>query len=121
VATKEAVTEEKAPEEKAPVEKISIDKLSLDKTAVKKVPLSPVIFKVKVIPNPSDNYFTLNVETGSSEKITVTIYDVLGKTVKKIENNDSQFIRFGEDLKTGVYMAIVKQGNNTSTVKLVKQ
>jgi Fe-S cluster biogenesis protein NfuA len=121
VATKEAVTEEKAPEEKAPVEKTSIDKLSLDKTAVKKVSLSPVIFKVKVIPNPSDNYFTLNVETGSSEKITVTIYDVLGKTVKKIENNDSQFIRFGEDLKTGVYMAIVKQGNNTSTVKLVKQ
>ena len=102
-------------------EKANVEKTSVKKVPGKIVPVSVSVFRVKVIPNPSDNYFTLNVETGSSEKITVTIYDVLGRTVKHIENNDSQLIRFGEDLKAGSYMAIVRQGVNTTTVKLVKQ
>jgi len=114
-------TSETVPEVKNPVEKTSIEKVAGKKVPVKKPPVSPVIFRVKVMPNPSDNYFILNVETGSSEKITVTIYDVLGRTVKHIENNNSQLIRFGEDLKTGSYMAIVRQGLNTTTVKLIKQ
>src|SRR5688572_798658 len=114
-------TVEPIPEEKAPVGKPSMEKVSIKKVPVKKVPVSAGIFSVKVIPNPSNSYFTLDVETGSTEKITVTIYDVLGRTVKRIENNDSQLIRFGEDLKTGAYMAIVRQGLNTITVKLVKQ
>jgi len=102
-------------------EKANVEKTSVKKVPGKIVPVSVSVFRVKVIPNPSDNYFTLNVETGSSEKITVTIYDVLGRTVKHIENNDSQLIRFAEDLKAGSYMAIVRQGVNTTTVKLVKQ
>jgi len=113
-------TVETVPEEKAPVEKTSIEKVSIKKIPVKIAPVSAGVFKVKVMPNPSDNYFILNVETGSSEKITVTIYDVLGRMVKHIENNNSQLIRFGEDLKTGSYMAIVRQGVNTTTVKLIK-
>ena len=117
----ETVPEEKTPDEIAPVEKTSIEKVSINKVPVKKVPASAGVFRVKVIPNPSDNYFTLDVVTVSREKITVTIYDVLGRTVKHIENNDSQLIRFGEDLKAGAYMAIVRQGVNTTTVKLVKQ
>jgi hypothetical protein len=85
------------------------------------VPVSPGSFRVKVIPNPSDNYFTLDVEGGSNEKTIVIIHDVLGRIIKKIENNQSQLIRFGQELKTGIYMATVIQGNNTRTVKLVKQ
>ncbi len=119
--TRSTVTTETVKEEKALAEKTSIEKVSLNKTAVKKVPVQPVVFKVKVVPNPSDNYFTLNVETASREKITVTIYDVLGRLVQQLENNDSQLIRFGEDLRSGSYMAIVRQGASTTTVKLVKQ
>ncbi len=88
---------------------------------VETTPLVPGIFRVRVIPNPTDNYFTLNVESGNNEKIVVIVYDVLGRIVKHIENSEHQLIRFGEDLKAGAYMAIVKQGNNTRTVKLVKQ
>ena len=90
-------------------------------TIVETSPVSPGIFRVKVIPNPTDNYFTLDVESGSKEKIVVIVYDVLGRIVKRIENSESQLIRFGKDLKVGSYMAVVKQGNNTRTVKLVKQ
>ena len=88
---------------------------------VETAPVSPGIFQVRIIPNPTNNYFTLDVETGSSEKIIVIIHDVLGRKVKHIENGQSQLIRFGEDLKVGIYLATVRQGNNTRTIKLVKQ
>jgi hypothetical protein len=84
-------------------------------------PFSSDKIQVKVIPNPTDSYFTLDVESSSNEKIVVVVYDVLGRIVKHIENSEGQLIRFGEDLKVGSYMAIVRQGNNTKTVKLVKQ
>jgi hypothetical protein len=53
--------------------------------------------------------------------MVVIVYDVLGRIVKHIENSDGQLIRFGEDLKVGSYMAIVRQGKNTRAIKLVKQ
>jgi hypothetical protein len=81
----------------------------------------PVIFRVKAIPNPTDSYFTLDVESGSNEKIVVVVYDVLGRMVKRIEKSDNQLIRFGEEMSVGSYMAVVSQGKNTMTVKLVKQ
>ena len=62
---------------------------------VETAPVSPGIFRAKVIPNPTHNYFTLAVETGSTEKIIVTIYDVLGRKVKHIENSQGPLIRFG--------------------------
>lgn len=88
---------------------------------VETAPVSHGIFRVRVVPNPTHNYFTLAVETGSTEKIIVTIYDVLGRKVKHIENSQGPLIRFGEDLKVGIYMATVRQGNKTTTLKLVKQ
>jgi hypothetical protein len=78
-------------------------------------------FQVKIIPNPTENLFTLVVESGSNEKIDVTVYDVLGRVVNQIEKSDNQLIRFGENMKAGSYMAVIRQGNNTKTVKLVKQ
>jgi hypothetical protein len=90
-------------------------------TVIEKEPVSLDKFQVKVIPNPTENQFTLFVEKGNNEKIVVLVYDVLGRMVKHIENSEGHLIRFGEDLKVGSYMVIVRQGNNTKTVKLVKQ
>ena len=84
-------------------------------------PVSPGLLRVKVIPNPTDNYFTLAVESGSNEKMVVIVYDALGRKVKHMENSGGQLIRFGEELRVGYYVAIVRQGNNTRTLKLVKQ
>jgi hypothetical protein len=58
---------------------------------------------------------------GSNEKITVVVYDALGRMVKHIEQSDGRLIRFGEELKVGVYVAKIRQGINRKTVKLVKQ
>lgn len=89
--------------------------------AIDAEPLSTDVFKVKVIPNPTDSYFTLDVESGSNEKIIVVVYDVLGRIVKHIEKSDGQLIKFGENMGAGVYMAEIRQGVNKKTIKLLKQ
>jgi hypothetical protein len=79
------------------------------------------IFRVKVIPNPTDSYFTLDAESGSNEKIVVVVYDVIGRIVKQIEKHNGLLIKFGEDLKPGVYMAEIRRGIHKKTIKLLKQ
>ena len=82
--------------------------------------LSP--FDVKAIPNPTEHQFILYVVNGSSEKVTVIVYDAVGRKLKKIERGDaSGAIKFGEDLKVGAYIVEVRQGNNRKTLKLIKQ
>jgi hypothetical protein len=79
-------------------------------------------FNVKAYPNPTEHQFTLYVEGESKEKVTVVVYDAIGRQVKKIERGDaSGAIKFGEDLKVGMYVVEVRQGDNRKTLKLVKQ
>jgi hypothetical protein len=80
----------------------------------------PGMFQVKVLKNPSENQFSL-VVSGSNEKVFVPVYDVLGTVVKQFERSDRQLIVFGSELKAGYYMAVVRQGNNTQTLRLIKQ
>jgi len=84
--------------------------------------VSPIVtFGVKAWPNPTENQFTLQVESNSDEKIVVVVYDVLGRAVKYIEKVNGKQVKFGEDLKTGSYFAEIRQGNNRQTIKLIKQ
>ena len=81
----------------------------------------PATFEVKAYPNPTDYQFTLVITGGSTEKVIVTVFDVLGRMVKHIEKNDGQPILFGEELPTGSYIAIISQGMNQKTIRLIKQ
>jgi hypothetical protein len=79
-------------------------------------------FHVHAYPNPSDHQFTLQVESTSNEKVGIVIYDAIGRQVKKIEKGDAMsLVKFGDDLKAGVYIVEVLQGKNHATVKLIKQ
>jgi hypothetical protein len=79
-------------------------------------------FNIKAYPNPTEHQFTLALEGGSNEKVQITVYDAVGRQVKKIERNDYvSVIRFGEDLKVGAYIVEVRQGMNRKTLKLLKQ
>lgn len=79
------------------------------------------LFNAKIYPNPTNQHFTLVVEGSSKEKIEVIVYDILGRVVSHIKNSDNNFIRFGKELPFGYYIAVVKQGTNQETVKLIKQ
>ncbi|MNQ85215.1 hypothetical protein D3C85_1003700 [compost metagenome] len=81
----------------------------------------PILFNIKAYPNPSNQYFTLELEGASDEKVEVVVFDVSGRLVKQIEKTDAQPILFGEDLPSGVYIAITSQGANRKTHRLIKQ
>jgi hypothetical protein len=79
------------------------------------------IFNLFAYPNPTNSQFVLVVEGGSNEKINVVIYDELGRMIKHIDNIDGQQIKFGEGLPSGSYIAIINQGINQKTVRLIKE
>lgn len=77
---------------------------------------------VQVLPNPSRNYFTVNIETGNNtDKISVRLIDAAGRVVE-VKNNlsGSQALRIGANLKAGIYVAEIRQGNSARQIKLLK-
>jgi hypothetical protein len=72
-------------------------------------------------PNPSSQYFIIEMKGNSNEKVEVVVYDVLGRMVKHIENSDGQEIKLGEEFPSGAYIAIINQGINQKTIRLIKE
>jgi hypothetical protein len=73
-----------------------------------------------VYPNPSkDNW---NFKSTNAIIQTVDIFNTLGRLVKSIEVDNSEVRIDASDLSNGIYFAkINSQGNNTQTIKLIKQ
>jgi hypothetical protein len=78
-------------------------------------------FNVIAYPNPSNHQFKLAFKGGSEEKVEVLIYDMLARMVKRIENSNEKNIQFGEELPSGEYLIIVRQGVNQKVINVIKQ
>jgi hypothetical protein len=78
-------------------------------------------FTVKAWPNPTANNFTLQAMSNTNEAIEITVYDISGKLLKKMNGNAGQIFRFGNEWKAGSYVAVIRQGQKQKTIKLVKQ
>ena len=78
------------------------------------------LFNVIAYPNPSTSYFAVAVNGGSNEKVTVKVYDVLGRLLNNIQSTDGQNITFGSDLPRGTYITVISQGTESKTIKLIK-
>ncbi|MFV5701018.1 T9SS type A sorting domain-containing protein, partial [Flavobacterium sp. XS2P12] len=78
-------------------------------------------FNVMAYPNPSSQYFTIEMKGNSNEKVEVVVYDALGRMVKHIENSVGQEIKLGEEFPSGAYIAIISQGINQKTIRLIKE
>jgi hypothetical protein len=77
---------------------------------------------VDVLPNPSNNYFKLVINTNDASPVSVRIMDVLGRTIELKENIPvSESYEFGEKLKAGVYLAEIIQGKNRKVMRLLKK
>jgi hypothetical protein len=76
--------------------------------------------QVNVYPNPTTNAFQLFVKSPTASKITMRVLDVQGRLIKTISFNSDETIAFGNDLKSGVYMVEVREGNVVKTVRVVK-
>jgi hypothetical protein len=66
--------------------------------------------------------FKLNFTSSTTDDINVITYDVIGKQVKSlvVKYEDINSVEMGSDHNSGLYLVVLKQGNNSKALKVVK-
>ena len=78
-------------------------------------------FKVTAMPNPTRDYFNLQIKSSNKALITVRILDVYGRVLlTKTGIDPNTTLRFGENLFSGTYLVNVIQGKIEKTVKVIR-
>ncbi len=77
--------------------------------------------EIKVFPNPSSYEFALLVESGNKAQAHIRVIDISGKVTGAFLSNPGQMLYFGQELKPGMYIVEVTQGNRRKTVKVIKK
>ena len=76
---------------------------------------------VQVTPNPSTTYFNLTINNKTQKVSTVTVLNLYGQVIEKHEKVTSNtIIKIGEKLDTGIYLAVITQGDQQKTFKIIK-
>ena len=83
----------------------------------------PTEFKAIAYPNPFAVSFGLDVRTSGTEKISLAVYDMTGRLLEsnEVAVTEVSNYQFGDRYPSGVYNVIVTQGEETRTVRVVKQ
>jgi hypothetical protein len=82
--------------------------------------LAKNILSVKVLANPSPNYFELRITGEANNSIQLKVYDLQGKIVETKSLHANQTLRMGMSYSPGIYLVQIIQGTQTQTVRLVK-
>ena len=91
-----------------------------DPFTVKDVKSTVKELTVKVLPNPSDHFFNLILQSPSDEAVQVLIFDMYGKKVQQLSGRGNQAYHFGDKYISGTYLMVVQQGKKQITTKLIK-
>ena len=76
---------------------------------------------VRVLYNPSPNYFELRISGNAESNIQLKVYDLQGRIVEtKASLQANQTLRLGTSYRAGVYLVQVQQGTQMKTMKLIK-
>ncbi len=77
--------------------------------------------ELTVYPNPSNTSFNFLLKSDSTQAVKIQIYDLSGRLAQEYNSlSPDIIITVGEDLKPGIYVAVVTQGTNRNSVKLSK-
>lgn len=87
--------------------------------AESKIALSDVV-SVKAYPNPSAAAFNLVLDGFSNDRVSITVTDIMGRKVHQATTTAKQY-SFGSNLKAGIYLVQVQQGDKKQNIKLVKE
>jgi len=82
--------------------------------------LTSPLMNVEIFPNPSTSAFSLFVKTSSKGIFKARVLDVLGREINSFTGESDNAIKFGNELKAGVYMIEVREGDKVKTVRVVK-
>jgi hypothetical protein len=75
---------------------------------------------VQVYPNPSSGDFVFEIQNENAKKVSISIYDVIGRMISSDDMFDSQFTIYNSQLTPGIYSAVVIQGEYKKVIRLVK-
>jgi hypothetical protein len=76
---------------------------------------------IKVLGNPSPNYFEIQIRGKADNNIRLTVYDNMGRVVEtKSSLPSNQTVRLGSFYHSGIYLVEIIQGTQKQTLKLVK-
>ena len=80
-------------------------------------------FDCSVYPNPYTSTFQLNLISNNDNKISIRIYDNIGKLIemKEIELNEIKHYEIGTNYSAGVYNIIITQGVNVKSIRVIKK
>jgi hypothetical protein len=81
---------------------------------------NPLSLDVFVYPNPTTSSFKVKVKAITAEKLHVKLMDMKGRILKTYQVMPGEDLNFGNELKSGVYMIEVKQGDYMKTTRVVK-
>jgi len=77
--------------------------------------------EVRAMPNPSSDAFRIQVQSNTTEKISISVSDILGKSIEqKLHLSPNTVITIGSAYQPGVYIVEVIQGTKRQQVKLIK-
>ncbi|WP_290842198.1 MopE-related protein [Flavobacterium sp.] len=82
-----------------------------------------VAFRAVSYPNPYSEAFALDVDLPTQDKVSVKVYDMIGKLVETREFAavETEMQTFGTHLAAGVYNVIVVQGEHSKAIRVVKR
>jgi hypothetical protein len=83
--------------------------------------------KVEVYPNPFNNQTFINIQSPNAGTAQVQVFDAIGKLVStrqvNVQSGDNRFVLNGNDFgaNSGIYFITIVNGNETITMRVIKQ
>ncbi|WP_217998271.1 T9SS type A sorting domain-containing protein [Flavihumibacter petaseus] len=75
---------------------------------------------VNIFPNPSANYFKLQITSKRPETANIQVSDAAGRAVERMKATSGETVQFGGGYVQGMYLVEVVQGTERKVIKIIK-
>jgi hypothetical protein len=94
--------------------------IAVNSTKYQKISDNDDVLKIKVLPNPANREFGLQIETNKNAPVEIVITDIYGRKVFKETGSAARSYTFGNDFASGLYILQVVQEKMIQRIKLIK-
>jgi hypothetical protein len=77
--------------------------------------------KITIHPNPTTESFSIHVKSSAKEPIKVIVSDQYGQLISTYDIAEDTPVQFGSELKRGLYIMKVMQGEEIAMKRMVKK
>ena len=81
--------------------------------------LEQVFEQISIFPNPSNGFY--NIHNPNQENMNLAVYNILGELIMDLTNDDKDFSLDLLNEQNGVYLLQIIIGNETKTIRIIKQ